>query len=159
MRYPGTISLRAETFQAVLVDVGESLLAHGFEHIVYIGDSGGNQRGMAAAATAINEKKGEKTAFHIPEFYDYASVSSYMNAELGVVETADDGIHDNFYITSIMMAVDPTVVRYEQRVSTDKATINGLSIAPKEATIEVGRKLIKYRADLTVKAIKAAIGS
>ncbi len=159
MRYPGTLSLRAETFQAVLVDVGQSLLAHGFENLIYIGDSGGNQRGMAAAAKVINEKAGKSVAHHVQEFYDYAAVSEYMNAELGVVETANDGLHDNFYITSIMMAVDPTVVRYEQRVSVDKATINGLSIAPKEATIEVGKKLIKYRSALTVKAIKAALGS
>ncbi|MCH7717812.1 MAG: creatininase family protein, partial [Gemmatimonadetes bacterium] len=41
MRYPGTISLREETFQAVLDDIASSLKAHGFKHIIFIGDSGG----------------------------------------------------------------------------------------------------------------------
>ena len=34
MRYPGTISLREETFRQVLDDVASSLKAHGFEHII-----------------------------------------------------------------------------------------------------------------------------
>ena len=56
------------------------------------------------------------------------------------------------------MLEDPTSVRYEQRVAADRATINGLSIAPKAATIEIGRKLMQFRIDTTVAAIKAAIG-
>lgn len=44
--------------------------ACGFEHIIYIGDSGGNQRGMEAVATALNAKWGETVAHYIPEFYD-----------------------------------------------------------------------------------------
>ena len=58
MRYPGTISLRQETFEAMLTDVGASLEAHGFEHIIYIGDSGGNQRSMAAVAARLNQRWG-----------------------------------------------------------------------------------------------------
>ena len=34
MRYPGTLSLRNETFQMVLNDVASSLKAHGFKHIM-----------------------------------------------------------------------------------------------------------------------------
>jgi hypothetical protein len=56
-----------------------------------------------------------------------------------------------------MMTVDPTVVRYDQRVKAGKATINGVSIAPKEQTIEVGKKLMQFRVDVTVKAIHAAL--
>ena len=41
MRYPGTISVRQETFEMMLTDVARSLEAHGFTDIVFIGDSGG----------------------------------------------------------------------------------------------------------------------
>ena len=51
----------------------------------------------------------------------------------------------------------PTTVRYEQRVAAGKATINALSIAPKEETIEIGEKLMQFRVDQTVKAINAAL--
>src|SRR4051812_10154976 len=46
MKFPGTISLTEDTFQRLLIDICASLQAHGFRHIVLIGDSGGNQQGM-----------------------------------------------------------------------------------------------------------------
>jgi len=157
MRYPGTISLRQETFRAVLDDVGSSLHAHGFRHIIYIGDSGGNQAGMEAVAEALNQRWGETAAHYIPEYYNYNDVDQYMRTELGIVPPRDDGIHDHYYITAMMMTVDPTVVRYDQRVDAGLATINGLSIAPREETIAVGRKLLQYRVDHTVAAIRKAL--
>ena len=158
MRYPGTISLREETFQAMLTDVGASLKAHGFEHIIYIGDSGGNQRGMAAVAQALNQRWGETVAHHIPEFYDNEGVVAHMENELGIVEGESDGYHDFYWITALQMVTDPATVRYDERVAADKATINGVSIAPKEKTIEVGKKLMQFRIEQTVKAIRASIG-
>ena len=157
MRYPGTISLRQETFEAVLTDVGMSLNAHGFMKIIYLGDSGGNQSGMDNVAKALNARWGARFAYYVPEFYRYADVFAYMERELGIKEPASDGLHDDFVITSIMMVHDPTTVRYDQRVAAGKATINGLSIAPKDQTIEIGRKLLQFRVDETVKAIRAAI--
>ncbi len=159
MRYPGTISLRQETFEAVLADVGASLRAHGFEHIIYIGDSGGNQRGMAAVAAALNERWGEPIAHHIPVYYDKAAVVRWMEEALGIVQPTDDGIHDNYIITSEIILTDPTMVRYEQRVAAGLATINGLSIEPMEETLAMGEKLLGYRVDRTVEAIRAAIAA
>jgi creatinine amidohydrolase/Fe(II)-dependent formamide hydrolase-like protein len=157
MRYPGTISLREETYRAVLDDVASSLKAHGFRHIIFIGDSGGNQAGMEAVAKMLNERWGANSAHFIPEFYRYADVFTWMENELGLKEPKSDGLHDDFVITSIMMVTDPTTVRYAQRVKAGKASINGLSIEPKEKTIEIGRKLLQFRVDETVKAIQTAI--
>ncbi len=159
MRYPGTISLREETFQAVLTDVAMSLKAHGFENIVFIGDSGGNQRGMAAVAEQLDARwAGSGHAAHyIPEFYTYDDVLAYMEEELGAVQTENDGLHDDPAITSMMMVTDPDMVRYDQRVAAGLATINGVSIAPKEEAIERGRKLLEFRVDVTARAIRDAI--
>jgi creatinine amidohydrolase/Fe(II)-dependent formamide hydrolase-like protein len=159
MRYPGTISLRQETYETMLDDIGTSLKTHGFQRIIYIGDSGGNQTGMANVAKRQNERWGRSIAHHIPEYYNYGDVKGYMENTLGVKETVDDGFHDDFYITALMMTVDPTVVRYDQRVRAGKATINGVSIAPKEKAIEVGKKLMQFRVDATVKAINAALSN
>lgn len=158
MRYPGTISLREETYEAMLDDIGSSLKAHGFKHIIYVGDSGGNQTGMKAVAERQNQRWGQPFAHFIPEFYDYPGVRAYMERELGIMQ-GNDGIHDDYQITALMMTVDPTVVRYDQRVKAGKATINGVSIAPKEQSIEVGKKLMQFRVDVTVKAIRAALSS
>ena len=50
-------------------------------------------------------------------------------------------------ITSIMMTVDPSAVRYDQRVAAGKATINGLSIEPKAKSIEIDERLLAFRVD------------
>ena len=156
MRYSGTISLRQETFEAVLEDVASSLEAHGFEHIVFIGDSGGIQRGMENVAKTLNERWHKAHAHFIPEYYQYGG-SEFLESELGIVQTEDDGIHDSFGITSQMMVIDPTVVRYTQRVDAGLAKINGIPIAPKEETIEVGKKLMAFRVNLTVDKIHESI--
>lgn len=157
MRYPGTISLREETFQAVLDDIASSLKAHGFKHIIFIGDSGGNQRGMRAVAERLNERWTDAHAHYISEFYDNDGVVTFMENELGIVEGESDGFHDFYWITALQMVTDPATVRYDQRVAKGLASINGVSIMPKEKTIDVGRSLMRWRADQTVKAIKAAI--
>lgn len=161
MRYPGTLSLREETFRAVLNDVGRSLAAHGFTDVVFIGDSGGNQGGMEAVATALNERWADAgaRAHYVPEFYRYREVHEWMEQELGIRETDNDGFHDDFVITAIMMAEDPETVRHAQRVAAGKASINGVSIADKEAAAETGRKLLAFRVDRTAAAIRASIGA
>jgi len=162
MRYPGTISVRQETFEAILEDVGRSLAAHGFTDIVYIGDSGGNARGMRNVATMLTEEWAaagrSARAHHIGEFYNYSEIERYMEEDLGYEQPMDEGLHDNLYITSIMMVTDPTVVRYDQRVAAGRATINGASIEPKHEITQLGAKLLQYRIDLTVAAIEEALG-
>lgn len=156
MRYPGTLTVRDETFQMMLEDVGHSLHVHGFEHIIYIGDSGGNQAGMAAAAAALNERWGETKAHHIAGYYDNAGVVARMN-ELGVEEGPSEGYHDTYWLTSMQMTVDPSSVRYDERVAAGKATINGVSIAPMEETIALGEQLMEWRNNKTVELIREAI--
>ena len=158
MKYPGTISLRQETFESVLDDVASSLRAHGFKHIIFIGDSGGNVSGMENVAARLNERWYDAHAHHIPEYYQYGG-GSFLEEELGIVATEDDGIHDSFGITALMMVTDPTVVRYEQRVAVGLAKINGTPITPLDETIEIGKKLMAYRTEVTVAKIRESIAA
>ncbi len=161
MTHPGTISLREETFELLLTDIASSLKAHEFTDIVFIGDSGGNQEGMKTVAASLNSRwKGSgATAHFIPEFYRYADVFAWMEKDLGIKEPTSDGYHDDFVITSLMMTQDPSSVRYDQRVAAGKASINGLSIAPKEKTVEIGQKLMGFRVDQAVAAIRASMAA
>ncbi|MDA1092316.1 MAG: creatininase family protein [Acidobacteria bacterium] len=71
MRSAGTLSLRQETFEAVLTDVAHSVKVHGFEHIVFIGDSGGNQLGMEHVAAALSDRwtgPDAPTVLHVAEY-------------------------------------------------------------------------------------------
>lgn len=161
MHYPGTISVRDSTFNALLIDIAGSLKQHGFTDIVLIGDSGGNQEGLAAAAKALNESwAGSGTEAHfIGEFYRPAWEESirYAQEELGVVEPSDDGYHDDVYVTAAMMVADPSSVRYAQRVEAGLASINGVDITPMEETIRLGEKLVEHRAAITATAIRSAL--
>ena len=158
MRSPGTISLREETFQALLSDVVHSLKMHGFKNIIMIGDSGGNQRGMGAVAKKyMTEWGGNPVVAHIPEYYDYGAVSKYLADNNLVEEGQGEGLHDDPVITMNMMVTDPTSVRYDQRVKAKKATINGVSIADKAKALEIGRKIVEFRAEVTAAAIRKVV--
>jgi creatinine amidohydrolase/Fe(II)-dependent formamide hydrolase-like protein len=162
MTSPGTISMREETFQAMLTDVAHSLKMHGFQNIIFIGDSGGNQKGQAAVAARLNEAwKGAAVVAHIPEYYDYGSVGRFL-VEQGVTKKEgqpDDGLHDDPGITLNMLITDPKSVRWDERVKTGKATINGVSIADKNRSLELARKIVDLRATNTAAAIRKAIAN
>ena len=157
---PGGIRYSQETYQAVLRDMAVSLAAQGFTRIFLLGDSGGNQRGMAAVAEELSEAWRDRDVViaHIPEFYNYGDVLTYQRDVLGIDEDPRlDGLHDDYYITSIIMNDDPRHVRLEQRIRADKATINGISIVPAEKTIEHGKRLIEFRTEATVAAIEKVV--
>ncbi len=157
----GTISMREETFQAMLTDVVHSFKMHGFQNIILIGDSGGNVTGMKTVAEKLNaEWNGSPVVAHIPEYYDYNSVAKFLT-ELGVTKEGQpgDNLHDDPGITMNMMVTDPNAVRWDARVKAGKATINGVSIADKAKALEIGRKIVEMRTANTVAAIKKAIAS
>jgi creatinine amidohydrolase/Fe(II)-dependent formamide hydrolase-like protein len=159
MRSPGTISLREETFRALLTDVAHSLKMHGFRNIVFIGDSGGNQGGQRAVAETLNaEWSGGPVVAHVQEYYDYAGAARYM-AYQGLVEGDGDGLHDDPIISLNMFADDPRSVRYEERIAAGLATINGVSLADRVETLERAREVVAFRADHTVEAIRKAIAN
>lgn len=160
MRYPGTISVREETFQAMLTDVAMSLKAHGFTDIVLIGDSGGNQNGMQAVADAMNARWTDARAHFIPEYYQsYTDAFDFIEEELGVTEPMSEGIHDDVVITTQMMTQDLESVRYQQRLEAGNASINGVSIADLHRARMIGNAILQFRVEATVAAIEAAIAS
>ena len=168
MLYHATISVRQETFAALLTDVVESLVAHGFENVVLIGDSGGNRRGMQAVADALNARWSGDPAWvhHIPEYYSEDIYScEFLKTELGIFQQPDECVatrneyHDDYHYSSIIATTDPERIRAEQRIRAGLFQINGVDLAPLEQTIENGRRLVRYRAEITARAIRRAIAS
>jgi creatinine amidohydrolase/Fe(II)-dependent formamide hydrolase-like protein len=153
MKYPGTISVTEETYERLLTDICASLRTHGFKNIVLIGDSGGNQDGMQKVVATLNNKPHKTGELHyIAEYYDFAAVAKWLE-EQGIKQTPE-GLHDDFGMTAMMMAVDPKSVRTKQRIAAGKFRINGVDLAPTEKTIQWGKRIIDFRADATVRAIR-----
>ena len=155
----GTVSLEESTFEALLTDIARSYKAHGFENIVFIGDSGGNQDGMKAVAEKLNAQWSAKPAVvHIPEYYAYNTVAKLL-VDLGVTkaDAKTDSLHDDPGIALNMFMTDPNSIRWDARVKAGKATIDGVSLADKNRNLELGRKIVEMRATNTVAAIKKAL--
>ncbi len=155
MKYPSTVSVREETYRALLTDIVASYKTHGFRHIVLIGDSGGNQDGLKAVAGAQDEsaKDGPRVSF-IPEYYNYGEVGKFLEGH--GIKQVPEGLHDDFGITAIMATVDPDSIRARQRKKAGKFTINGINLAPLKTTQKWGRAIIRFRTDAAVTAIRLA---
>jgi creatinine amidohydrolase len=157
----GTISMREETFEAMLTDMAQSFKVNGFQNIVLIGDSGGNVTGMKNVAQKLTAQwNGNPVIAHIPEYYDYNSVAKLLD-DIGVTKPnmKGDNLHDDPGITMNMMVTDPESVRWQARVKAGKATINGVSIAEKAKALEIGKKIVEMRANNTVVLIRKAIAN
>lgn len=166
MRYPGTISLEESTFEALLRDLCRSYRAHGFRNIVLVGDSGGNQQGMARVAARLNaEWKGRGARVHyLKEFYtqdpwshDFLHGKGIVQREAKTGSTAPahtrDGIHDDIYYEAQLAALDPRHIRANERRKTGLLTLHGVNLEPIEKLRQLGRELAEYRAGI----LKAAL--
>src|SRR5262245_10042284 len=117
MNYPGTISLEASTFEALLTDICRSYKAHGFTDIILIGDSGGNQSGMRNVADTLNNRwaaANEKARVHyLSEYYNEDRWSYDFLKTLGITQIDStpgrqrdsrtdtrNGMHDDIYYRS-----------------------------------------------------------
>jgi creatinine amidohydrolase/Fe(II)-dependent formamide hydrolase-like protein len=159
MTSPGTISLREETFRALLTDIAHSLKMHGFKNIIFIGDSGGNQTGQRTVAEELNKRfNGEVVVAHVQEYYTYGVVGQAMEKE-GIKEGKSDSLHDDPIITLNMFNTDPKSVRYDERVKAGKANINGFDISDRKKAQDLAKKIVEFRAQYTVDAIKKAIAN
>ncbi len=164
----GSLYFTADTFKAVVRDMTTSLKSQGFKNIILIGDSGGDTEGLKAVAQELTAKwNGTPGVYHIPEYYNWSQPAvpggrtvRQFTTENGIPEKFDsDGIHDDYGLTSVLMAGNPKNVRLEQRIAANKTTINGISIVPKEKTIEFGRKVVEWRANIAVEAIRKALAT
>jgi creatinine amidohydrolase len=155
------------TYIAMLYDIGNYLRSMGFKEIYYLGDSGGNARGMQAAAdslTKIYADSPDKVYFkHVAEYYNHTSVvQPYIQNELKIPEgirigasQGTSGLHEELGIDATMALMDPQSIRYEQRVKAGQAEINGIKFESLKWLQDLGRKIADLRAAATIKAIDA----
>ncbi len=151
----GTISLEESTYEALLTDIARSYKVNGFKKIFFISDSGGNEKGMAAAAAKVNG--GGVLAAWIPEYYDYASVHA-MLVEKGYAKKGSQGseaLHDDFAISTELLAAAPNSINYDARVKMGKAIIDGNPLDKAKADA-INKEIVELRVAKTIEGIKKA---
>jgi creatinine amidohydrolase/Fe(II)-dependent formamide hydrolase-like protein len=166
MWYAGTISLREETFQALLRDVCASLKQHGFLDIVLIGDSGGNARGMQATADSLNEKwrngptrVSRRRVLRAGHLELRRAETHGHRAATGRESATRDAVHTDFHYESMVALVDPKHIRMDERIRAGRFEVYGVELGPLEKTLAAARHLVDYRADITVEAIRKAMAA
>ena len=113
MRFPGTITVPDETFQKVLEYAARSFRVHGFRDIVLLGDHGGTQADQKAVAGRLNrEWAASGVRVHaIEEYYRAAEVEFPRLLKSRGYRDEELGSHAGLADTSLMLALDPRMVR------------------------------------------------
>jgi creatinine amidohydrolase/Fe(II)-dependent formamide hydrolase-like protein len=157
MRFAGSVSIDTETFQAVMRQVAQSALAAGFKNVFLMGDHGGNQDGLRAAAKDLEDPdyKLDETAhvYYVPDLYfkEKEQMKAYL-AEHGIPYDAQAGTDD----TSEVMFLDEKkwIRRDKLALSTAKEqATTGVDGDPTKATPELGKMFIGWKIDNAVNQI------
>ena len=163
MKFPGTISIGETTFEALLEDTGRSLRQHGFRDIVFIGDHGGYQKNEVRAAAVLNREWSARPTARAWALVDYYRVSQdeyvawLKSRGFGAEEI---GTHAGLADTSLMLAVDPTLVRRDAIVAHAKpGPLDGVHGDPRRASAELGKPGIELIVNTSVARIRAMTGS
>ena len=160
MRFPGTITLPEGAFAAVVEHAARSFRAHGFRDVVLIGDSGDNQRPLRSVAERLSHAWGPRgTRVHfVPEYYTtaHAPDGAFVRWLKAQGETAPDvAAHAGLADTSLLLAVDPGLVRLDQLGAGGDPRASGAGGSPARARADYGRQGLELRVEATVARIRA----
>jgi creatinine amidohydrolase len=169
MRFPGSITLPDEAFIQVLLWTGRSFKAGGFKDIVLIGNSGGNQDGLKAAAEKLNKEfaGSDVRAHFVPDYY--YSTAPENSRELSpfdqwIIEQGvpkdEIGSHVGVRDTSTLMAVEALSYRKGQLIRWDKLAKgggfdgSGVTGNPTYASVAFGNRGLEIKIAAAVKQIQ-----
>ena len=158
MKFPGTITVPGDAFKAVLEGAARSLRRAGFRDVVLIGDHGGYQSELAAVASRLNrEWAATPVRAHFITDYYRAGVDPYAKAlrEHGLSD-AQIGLHAGAADTSLMLAVDPRLVRAD-RLGAAPVAGDGTAGDPRPATAALGQLGVELIVAHSVNAIRRAV--
>jgi creatinine amidohydrolase len=158
MKFPGTISVPDSAFQGVIEGAARSLRQAGFRDIVLIGDHGGYQSQLQAVATKLDREWAAMPArVHFIAEYYRASDAPYAQAlrEHGL-SAAQIGSHAGAADTSLMLAVDPRLVRAD-RLAAAPVAGDGTAGDPRTSTAALGQIGVDLIVARSVAAIRRAV--
>ena len=139
MRYAGTISIPAYVFVSVLEFTARSLKQHGFTDILFIGDSGPNQRPQEVVAERLSSEWSDEgiRVFHIGDWYKVGVFDEYLITQGATYDQI--GTHAGLRDTALQLAIAPEHVRTDNISPGRGSDVDGVSGDPTIATAERGR--------------------
>jgi creatinine amidohydrolase/Fe(II)-dependent formamide hydrolase-like protein len=159
MGFAGTISISEDTFKNILLGTARSFKKHGFTDVVLLGDSGNYQKALAAVALQFNREAAKSTVrvHYIPDYYR-STQTAYLDAlRAKGLTSAEIGTHAGSADTSLLMAIDSTMVRPERFAD---AARGGWAVGtlgdPRASSAANGQLGVDALVKITVEAIKKA---
>lgn len=162
MVFPGTITLPNEYFMKVTEYAARSFRVNGFKDIVLLGDSGGNQPGLAAVADMLNKEwaNSDVRVHFVQDYYTvgYDLSGGFANWLKSQGEKLEDiGRHAGIMDTSVLMAIDPKLIRMEKLAPGGDDKLTGVLGNPTRASVAYGRKGLKLKIAIAVAQIQKLI--
>jgi creatinine amidohydrolase len=160
MRFPGTISVPEAAFEQILEYAARSFKLHGFKDIVFLGDHGGYQANERNVANKLNREWAASNvrAHAVTQYYDATQIEFVQILKGQGFTLSEIGTHAGLDDTSLMLALDPNLVR-EDRLSTGSklGVADGVYGDPTRSTAKLGILGVDAILSQTVAAIKAAV--
>jgi creatinine amidohydrolase/Fe(II)-dependent formamide hydrolase-like protein len=157
MRFPGTITVPDAAFEQMLESAARSFKLHGFRDVVFLGDHGGYQKDLRVSADRLNREWAATPvrAHAIEDYYQVTETAYKQQLRSQGFGDSEIGTHAGLADTSLTLALDPRLVRFDQlRSGEGSASAEGVYGDPRRASAELGRQGI----DLIVKRTADAIG-
>ncbi|MDP1559827.1 MAG: creatininase family protein [Pirellulaceae bacterium] len=153
VNFPGTISLPPEVFQNVVEAATQSFLTQGFKYVILLGDSGGNQEPLRAAAASLKLRcrSGQRVLF-LDQYYEGHGQSEWLREQGFTVKAL--GTHAGVADTSEWLAVRPDGLRNLESL---QRTDLGHDGSPELATAELGRTLLEMKINAALRQLTEAL--
>ena len=157
MRFPGTITVPDEVLAKLLEYAARSFRQGGFRDICFLEDSGGYEKDLQSVADRLNrEWAATPVRVHAVMEYYRVTKTDYVQALKGRGYTdAEIGTHAGLADTSLLMAVDPSLVRTDRFDEAARLGRTGGAYGdPRRASAELGQLGVDAIVAQTVAAIK-----
>jgi creatinine amidohydrolase len=154
MRFPGTITVPEDAFEKVIEYAARSLRQHGFRDIVFLGDHGSYQKEETAVAQRLDREWAPTPArvHAILEYYQESEHGFGKLLEAQGYPASEVGTHAGLADTSLMMALDPSLVRADRLKPGE-----GDNGDPSRASAALGQLGVDLIVQKTIEAIKTAV--
>jgi creatinine amidohydrolase len=160
MRFPGTISVPEAAFEAILESAARSFKQHGFKDIVFLGDHGGYQANEKNVANKLNREWASSNvrAHAVTQYYEAGQIDFARILKDQGFTPAEIGTHAGLSDTSLMLALDPSLVRQVRLLNGSKfGSADGVYGDPSKASAKLGTLGVDAIVSQTAAAIKSAV--
>jgi len=158
MRFPGSVTLTAQTYRSVVHDVAFSAIDAGFRNVFMMGDHGDGQDVLGAVAKELDSQwkpKGVRV-FYVPDLYFKAKQQARAYETSHGITTHD--VHAGTDDTSELMALDgqhrwirSDKVSRSEGAQTARTGVDG---DPTRASATLGKVFLQYKIDDAVAQIR-----